>query len=79
MGDDDKALECYNEAIANDDTMARVYLGRGKQYLKRGDDQAREWMTQVIECDNYNYEVYFDAACLYALMGNVDYALQLLE
>jgi tetratricopeptide (TPR) repeat protein len=112
-GDDQKAMECYNEGIAHDDTYAYIYLMRGEQYLKRGetelakadferileldtevadgscrhyalhflgrDEEAIEWMEQIKDHMPYDCGVYYDEACLYARMGDVNRSLDALS
>lgn len=52
MGDDAKAMECYNEAIEVDNSHAHAYLARGKQYLKCGDtERAKADFERVLELD----------------------------
>ena len=52
MGNDTKAIECYNEGITLDDTYSYIYLMRGEQYLKYGDmERAKADFERVLELD----------------------------
>lgn len=53
MGNDDAAMECYNNGIAADDSYAYIYLMRGEQYLKYGNtERAKADFELVLELDN---------------------------
>ena len=78
-GDSKKAESDFNETIRRDSIpesnsaveYALFYLGRK--------DDAKVWMQKVIESDPDDAGVYYDAACLYSLMGEIDASISYLE
>lgn len=78
-GDSKKAESDFNETIRRDSIpesnsaveYALFYIGRK--------DDAKVWMQKVIESDPDDAGVYYDAACLYSLMGEIDASISYLE
>ena len=71
-GEDDLARKDFEETVKRDTVpekgnateYALFYLGRV--------DEAKAWMQKIIDAEKDDSGVYYDAACLYALMGDVD-------
>lgn len=78
-GETEKAESDFNETVRRDTIpesnsaveYALFYLGRK--------DDAKEWMQKVIDSDPNEAGVYYDAACLYSLMGETDFSISYLE
>ena len=72
MSDFERVLELDTEVV---DGTARHYA---LHFFGRN-DEAEAWLWQLINADYYNSGHYYDAACLYARMGDVDKALEMLD
>lgn len=73
-GQEEKAVADFQQVLLLDTTPE---LGSNAQFALffLGDDEgAKEWMDAVLEADN-SARTYYDAACLYSLMGDTDQAL----
>lgn len=78
-GEDELARKDFEETVKRDTVpekgnaaeYALFYLGRI--------DEAKAWMQKIIDADKDDSGVYYDAACLYSLMGDVDSSIAYLE
>lgn len=78
-GEDELAHKDFEETVKRDTVpekgnateYALFYLGRV--------DEAKAWMQKIIDADKDDSGVYYDAACLYALMGDIDSSIAYLK
>ena len=78
-GDAEKAESDFNETIRRDTIPERnSAVEYALFYLGRNDD-AKAWMQKVIDLDPDEAGVYYDAACLYSLMGETSSSISYLE
>ena len=78
-GDAEKAESNFNETIRRDTIPERnSAVEYALFYLGRNDD-AKAWMQKVIDSDPDEAGVYYDAACLYSLMGETGSSISYLE
>ena len=78
-GEKDLAMKDFEESVKRDTVPD---LGSAAQYslLRLGRiDEAKAWMQKIIDKHPEDSGVYYDAACLYSLMGDVDSSLGYLE
>ena len=78
-GDRDRAKDDYKKVIELD-TIPEKGSCSQFAYLALGDStKAIEFMNKIIKENSEDFGVYYDAACLYAIMGDSETALRYLE
>ena len=78
-GENDKAMEAYRKVVELDTVPSNSSCAM-YAHLALGDkDKAIDFMNRVIEQDMVDAGNYYDAACLYARMGELDKSMEYLR
>lgn len=78
-GDGEKAMECYRRILELDSVPSLNSCAMYAYQALGENEKAAEFMTKVLELDPEDSGNYYDAACLYARMGNLDQSLEYLK
>lgn len=78
-GEVEKAMADFETVVAKDTTVSRGSCRHYALNFLGKTEEAEMWMNKIIEMDPEDPDIWYDKACLYALMGRCDDAVAALR